>query len=355
MLEPPTSKVAVVIDTDAANEIDDQFALALALLSPDQIDLKAVIAEPFSFAHHQAPLLAAQRTRDGGAASSWGTPTRASVAPDALLEDYEAWLDRLEAAGTPLADLAFTTPSEGVDLSVAEIRRVFAAAGIDSAGMVFRGADQYMEEAAAPVQSAGVERLVELARNSDEILYVAAIGCLTNVASALLLAPDIAAKIVVVWTAGYPSADQRSNTPALNLVQDVHATRVVLESEVPLVYMPGFTIGEQLTISQPEVRASVEGRGPLGDLLADLYNNNPLHQMLGIASSSGGSWVIWDLICIAWLIDPNLVPTVIRPAPELATDLRWDLTNSLTRHVMREAVSVDRDGVFRDLFAKLAG
>jgi len=50
MLEPPTGKVAVVFDTDTANEIDDQFALAWALLTPEIIDLKAVIAEPFSFA-----------------------------------------------------------------------------------------------------------------------------------------------------------------------------------------------------------------------------------------------------------------------------------------------------------------
>ena len=53
-LSPPSGRCQVVIDTDAANEIDDQFALAWALLSPETIEIKAVYAAPFSFAHRRA-------------------------------------------------------------------------------------------------------------------------------------------------------------------------------------------------------------------------------------------------------------------------------------------------------------
>jgi purine nucleosidase len=35
LFTPPTGKVEVVLDTDTFNEIDDQFALTHALLSPD--------------------------------------------------------------------------------------------------------------------------------------------------------------------------------------------------------------------------------------------------------------------------------------------------------------------------------
>ena len=55
----PEGPVRLLIDTDTANEIDDQYALALALLSPDAMTVEAVTAEPFSFAHHQEGLLAA--------------------------------------------------------------------------------------------------------------------------------------------------------------------------------------------------------------------------------------------------------------------------------------------------------
>ena len=45
-LAPPPrgARLRVVIDTDAANEIDDQFALAWALLSPERLDVLAVYA-----------------------------------------------------------------------------------------------------------------------------------------------------------------------------------------------------------------------------------------------------------------------------------------------------------------------
>ena len=52
-LSNPVGKNKLIIDTDTANEIDDQFALAWALLSEDKIDLLGVTAEPYSFQHHQ--------------------------------------------------------------------------------------------------------------------------------------------------------------------------------------------------------------------------------------------------------------------------------------------------------------
>ena len=59
MLEPPSGPVLLVIDTDAANEIDDQFAIAWALLSQDAFEIEGTLAEPSSFAHHGEPLIAA--------------------------------------------------------------------------------------------------------------------------------------------------------------------------------------------------------------------------------------------------------------------------------------------------------
>ena len=47
-LEPPKpGKVAMVLDTDTFNEIDDQFAIVQALISPERIDLRAIYAAPF--------------------------------------------------------------------------------------------------------------------------------------------------------------------------------------------------------------------------------------------------------------------------------------------------------------------
>jgi purine nucleosidase len=210
-----------------------------------------------------------------------------------------------------------------------------------------------MVDETTPVASEGVDRIVELARAAEGIVYVVAIGCVTNIASALLVAPDIADKMVVLWTSGFPSTDNRSNKPSMNLVQDVHATRVLLNCGVPYIYMPGYLIGQQLTVSQPDMHAWAAGTSPLGDLLVDLYDNNPLYAIFGIEDHFARTWVIWDLICLAWLIDPDLVPTTLRPTPELSDDLRWNLQNADNRPLMREAIGVNRDGIFRDLFSRL--
>ncbi len=46
-LEPPSGPVDVVLDTDTYNEVDDQFAVTYALLSPEKIRLHALYAAPF--------------------------------------------------------------------------------------------------------------------------------------------------------------------------------------------------------------------------------------------------------------------------------------------------------------------
>ena len=47
MLQVPTGRVDMVLDTDTYNEVDDQFALAFLLRSVDQVSLRAVYATPF--------------------------------------------------------------------------------------------------------------------------------------------------------------------------------------------------------------------------------------------------------------------------------------------------------------------
>ena len=54
-LDPPSGPVRMVLDTDTYNEIDDQFALAYALLSPERLDVEAVYAAPFTASRSSGP------------------------------------------------------------------------------------------------------------------------------------------------------------------------------------------------------------------------------------------------------------------------------------------------------------
>ena len=63
MLQPPSAPVRCVIDTDTRNEIDDQFALAWALLSRDQLQIEAIYAAPYSFQARMRNIRQADRIR----------------------------------------------------------------------------------------------------------------------------------------------------------------------------------------------------------------------------------------------------------------------------------------------------
>ncbi len=339
-LAPPDGPVRLVIDTDTANEIDDQFALAWALLTPDICRIEAVTAEPFSFQHHRPEVLRCEEILDAG-----GAPA------EKLVGGFQGWVERLHRQGRRAADLTFCPPDEGMERSYEEILRVFDKVGVSSAGLVHRGAAGYLTSLDAPLQNPSVEAIIDLAKTGTEPLYIAAMGCVTNVASAMLLAPEIIRNIVVIWTSAYPSSAPHCNQPSLNLVQDRLASKLVFDCGVPHVYLPGYHVGAQLKISLPEMETFVKGRGAIGDYLHHLYTNNPLHDMYAIEDTDQRTWVIWDIIDIAWLLNPDWVPTIVTPSPVLNDDLFWEHPKG--RHLMREAHDVQRDAIFMDFYDKL--
>lgn len=311
-LAEPRGPVRLVIDTDAANEIDDQFALTWALLSPDRLQIEGAYAAPFSFAHRRAQL-----------------------------------------AHAPADAAPFNAPDVGMWRSHEEILRVFGKLGGSVHPPVLAGSEAYLPAIDRPLLSPAAEHLVELARSYSDgtPLYVLVLGCPTNIASALLLEPDIARNIVVVWTSGYPSSAPQVNE-SFNLEQDLHASRVLLASGAPLVYLPGFHVGAQLRLSLAEMERYVRGCGAIGDYLHHLFTHNPLWSILDFDRSGPYSWVIWDVICVAWLLDPAWVASELVATPDLREDRRWQTAPG--RPPMREAYAVDRDAIFNDFFRKLA-
>ena len=82
--------------------------------------------------------------------------------------------------------------------------------------------------------------------SSEETLYVAAIGAPTNIASALLMEPELVKKIVVIWLGGQPLYFPHGIE--FNLMQDIEASRVLFNSGVPLVLIPCMNVASLLTI-----------------------------------------------------------------------------------------------------------
>lgn len=294
-LTPPSAAqpVRMVLDTDTANEIDDQFAVVQALLSGERLALEAIYAAPFA------------------------------------------------RPGT-----AFDNPAAGVAESEAEIHRLLERLRVDPAGRVLRGADQFLPDLDTAVPNRASEDLVAraLATSEGEVLWVAAIGALPNIASALLLAPEIVERIAVVWLGGQalhaPSADE------YNLRQDPDALRVVLASGVPFVYVPCYGAASHLLTTTAELDAYVRPQGAIGEYLADIFRDHT-------EQYAGRSKEIWDLAAIAYLLDESWTPRRTVSRPRLRDDLTWGAGESGAS--MGAVDYVQRDPIFADLFAKLAG
>ena len=290
-LQPPKGKVDMVLDTDTYNEVDDQFALSYALLSPEKLNVQAIYAAPF------------YNDRSGG-------------------------------------------PKDGMEKSYGEILRLMDRLGIDPEGRVFRGSERYLPDGRTPVDSPAARDLVAraMARPEDDPLYVVAIGAITNVASAILMEPRITRRIVVVWLGGHPTT--YPSALEFNLSQDVPAARTIFDCGAPVVLVPCLGVASHLLTSIPELEASIGGRNALCDMLLDIvrgYTDDPF------------AWgkEIWDVSTVAWLLNPDWLPSKLIHSPLLTDDSHW--AHDENRHLIRECTFCHRNPVFRDLFAKLAG
>ncbi len=283
--------IRAVLDTDTFNEIDDQFALAHLLLSPERVNLEAVYAAPF-------------------------------------------------------VNLRAATPAEGMEKSLAEIERVLALLKRRPRDGVFAGSDAYLPKPNRAVDSPAARDLIRRAHAGPDPLYVLAIAAPTNVASALLLDPTIAAKIVVVWLGAH--ALHWEHTREFNFQQDLAASRHLLDCGVPLVLVPCMGVAQMLATTIPELEHYLKGCSGIGGYLRDemrVFHDRPAMDI---------PWhkVIWDVAATAWLIDPDACPSHLLPSPTCTDDFLWRPSDR-KRHPIRYVNEVKRDPILHDLFTKL--
>lgn len=299
-LAAPAHPVEVVLDTDTYNEVDDQFAVAHALLSPEKILLRAIHAAPF------------HNNRSSG-------------------------------------------PEDGMEKSFAEILRLLEKMHVDQAqptvrqiaGNLYKGSRAWLQDKRTPQESPAAENLVRLAMahaSDAQPIYVAAIGALTNVASAILMQPEIIERICVVWLGGH--ALHWPHTREFNLQQDITAAQVVFDSGVPLIHIPCEGVTSHLLTTPVELQALIGGRNALGDFLCETVRDYG-------DGSLAWSKVIWDIAATAWLVQSDWVQTNVVPAPIVTDQATWSFDPS--RHMIRSAWRVNRDAIFADVLGKVAG
>lgn len=204
MMVKDSKKIRVIIDTDAACEADDQYAIVHALLTPKFI-IKGIIGEQFFL--------------NGGMSS--------------------------------------------VEKSAAEIKRILDI--MDRKEIpVLEGYQKMLASDCDIPESAGADFIIaEALQSDDRPLFVLCQGAITNVAIALRKCPEIADRFICIWIGGgeYPEGDWE-----FNLHNDTNAANTVFASSVELWQVPKDCY-TQMQVGYAELERRVMPWGEIGKYL----------------------------------------------------------------------------------------
>jgi inosine-uridine nucleoside N-ribohydrolase len=152
---------------------------------------------------------------------------------------------------------------------------VFARMGLESTEVIFRGSDLALVDRKTPQRSAAADAIIaEALRDDDRPLFFVAGGGLTDLASAYLLDPRIAERLIVIWIGGLEH-EGLAEPPAgampieYNLLIDVVAGQVVFNDSDLEVWQVPRDVYRQCLVSDAELRLRVAATGPLGRYLYD--------------------------------------------------------------------------------------
>ena len=296
------SKVRVLLDTDANNELDDQHAIAYMLFSGDRFDVAGITVN---------------RTQGGG----------------------------------------------DIDAQLAEAVRVVKLTGLYGQVPVLKGADRSFTDIAPHVGeprfdgSDAVRFIIDRAREQGSgRLVLVPVGKLTNIALALKKDPSIVSRIRIVWLgSNYPEPGE------YNQINDEPALQYLLDSEVPfeiaLVRYGKPSGTDAVRVTRDEIRSRMAGKGPrvaepvtgrhggqfrtFGDYSIDLFDHIELH-------GTPPSRALYDMAAVAIVKNPSWASARRIPAPRLV-DGKW-IDRPGNRRTITIWENFDRQGILADFY-----
>lgn len=285
--ESPTTKLSVIFDTDANNELDDQHALAYLFSNREYFDIKAVTVNA---------------TRNGGGIDGHYDEAERIMKLFKVSEDIPLF--------------------KGANKSFLEIENDLGNPSFDG----FEAVDFIISEAI---------------KSASEKLVVIAVGKLTNLALALKKDPSIASNIRLVWLgANYPDPGE------YNLEDDIPSMNYVLGTDIEFEMItvrygkPSGT--DAVKVTQEEVNQNMPGLGPkidtpivgrhggsfdnFGDYSVNLFSQIDLH-------GNPPSRSLFDMAAVAIVKNPNWAKATEIPCPTMI-DENWVEQPDNTRKIM---------------------
>ena len=233
---PEHKKIRVIVNTDAKNEADDQFAIVHALLSP-KFNVKGLIAAQFG----------ERRTTES------------------MQESYD--------------ECAKITSLMHSDVKT------------------YKGAKKAIQSKTEYEYSEGAELIVKEASSDDPSpLYVLFLGPLTDMACAYLEHPEIEGKVNVIWIGGglYPKGAEE-----FNLSNDILAANIIMASQMEVWQIPSICFSAIIT-TIAELEQRVRSYGKIGNYLyqqlVDFHNTQYDNWTSGETWSLGDSPAVGVLL-----------------------------------------------------------
>ena len=294
---PPKGIADIILDTDTFNEADDQFAVALALHSPEKINVLGFTMAPFFNSNSTSP-------------------------EDGMLKSYDEMIRLLTLDGRE-----------------------------DMKPHVYLGSRNYLPDEKTPIESPAADFIVESAKkySPENPLYVVAIGAGTNVASAILKAPDVMREnTVIVWLSGH--AREWPDTAEFNMRQDVAAARVIFGCGAPVVQLPCMGVVSAFVTTKHEIEHWLKDKNPLADYLYHFVTDEMDKYLQGVAWSR----CLWDVTAIGWLLNDGnrFMKSHLATSPIVQYDNHYSFDPA--RHPICYVYHIKRDQLFTEFFKKLS-
>lgn len=275
----------MILDIDAKNEVDDQFAIVQAVLS-ESFDLKGIVAAHF------------------------GNEKSKTSMKDSYNEIYKI-------------------------LSLMDMNNI----------PVYHGAMEAIGNDLIPQDSKGIIFIINEAMKDDERpLYIAVLGTITNIASALLLEPKIVDKnVTIIWIGGrdYPNGGWE-----YNLKNDVNAVNIVFKSNVKLWHVPR-NVYRMMPVTFAELWTRVYPCGAIGRYLAE----NVVEFNNALLSRPTEYRILGDSPAIGIMLFSDCGEWELKHAPEIDENMNY--IHNENNRLIRVYKNIDSRFILEDLYSKL--
>jgi len=247
--------------------------------------------------------------------------------------------------------------------AVAKANELLGVMGMTGKLPVLTGSETAIVDVKTPQRTAAADAIIaEAMRDDKRPLYYAAGAGLTDLASAWLIEPRIAERLILVWIGGLEYPDLAlpppgAKGPEYNLRIDIKAGQAIFNhSTIPIWQVPR-NVYRQMLFTHAEMQTQVRPLGKVGAYLIDSIER--VMRWTGeVGFSIGDTYALGDspLVTLTALqssfeADPSSSSYVVRPAPNL--DDEGSYIEDATGRPIRVYTQIDTRLTFGDMIARL--